>query len=405
MKLLWYEVKSCFNKNTILIMCLMVLVGILHCFIYLNLQYRTVTSDGKLVEGLPAFRTYHEVSKDLDGVLDDAYLKKITKEYNESYEKYFLANVGKGFLGTGGMMKYLKTNYFLSFPKWGVDTSNGNEYMDISYDFLETADAFYTAYKKTLYESHLTFREWSGLKPFTEKEKQILKSKIERLKTPFFIEDTWALNNTDSYLHREFSIMLFMVCIALSSLFTKDGINKVSDMALSSKKGRSAYIRARFFAGLIFTVSFAVVQFLAVYLVQGMFQGFDGFRASAQIGENFCIWNISFGAVFIFRKIGFICGLLVIAGITMFVSITLKRVKVSIAISSVITYFFMRISSGYNTWNFISPIRFNSFSVVSDVYFISETLVPYIVIILILTFIYLSICYLGIFFMGKRYKL
>ena len=152
-------------------MCLMALVGILHCFIYLNLQYRTVTSDGKLVEGLSAFRVYYEISKDLDGVLYDAYLKKIVKEYNGSYEKYFLSNVDKGFLGTGGMMKYLKTNYLLGFPKWGADASNGNEYMDLSYNFLKTADDYYKAYKKALYESHLIFRECSGLRPFTEKEK------------------------------------------------------------------------------------------------------------------------------------------------------------------------------------------------------------------------------------------
>ena len=404
MKLLWYEIKNCFNKNSILVMGLMVLVGILHSLIYLNLQYRTVTSDGKLVEGLPAFRIYYEISKDLDGVLDDAYLKKITKEYDESYEKYFLANVDKGFLGTGGMMKYLKTNYLLGFPKWGADATNGNEYMDLSHDFLKTADDYYKAYKKALYESHLTFREWSGLRPFTEKEKQILKSKIEELKTPFVIENTWSLNNTDAYLHIEFTIMLFMVCIALSSLFTKDGINKVSDMALSSKKGRGLYITARFFAGLIFTFIFAVIQFFAVYMVQGIIQGFDGFGASAQVGSNFCIWNISFGAVFIFRRIGFICGLLVVAGITMSVSIIVKRVKISIAVSSALTYFLMKISDGYDAWNFISPIRFNSYDVMTDVYFIFEVLVPYIVIILILTTIYLGICYIGIFLMGKRYR-
>ncbi|MGP1567744.1 MAG: hypothetical protein ACTTHM_03405 [Peptoanaerobacter stomatis] len=405
MKLLWYETKNCFNKNSILVMCLMVLVGILHCLIYLNLQYRTVTSDGKLVEGLPAFRVYYEISKDLDGVLDDTYLKKITKEYNESYEKYFLANVDKGFLDTGGMMKYIKTNYLLNFPRLGVNFTNGNENMDLSYDFLKTADDYYKAYKKTLYESYLTFREWSGLKPFTEKEKQILKSKIEKLKTPFVIEDTWSLNNTDAYLHIEFSIMLFMVCIALSSLFAKDGINKISDMALSSKKGRSSYITARFFAGLIFTFVFAVIQFFAVYLVQGIIQGFDGFGASAQVGSSFCIWDISFGAVFIFRKIGFICGLLVVAGITMAVSIIVKRVKISIAVSSALTYFIMKISGGYDAWNFINPIRFNSYDVMTDVYFIFEVLVPYIVIILILTFIYLTICYLSVFFIGKKYRL
>ena len=199
--------------------------------------------------------------------------------------------------------------------------------------------------------------------------------------------------------------MLFMVCIALSSLFAKDGINKISDMALSSKKGRGLYITARFFAGLIFTFVFAVIQFFAVYLVQGIIQGFDGFGASAQVGSSFCIWDISFGAVFIFRKIGFICGLLVVAGITMAVSIIVKRVKISIAVSSALTYFIMKISGGYDTWNFISPIRFNSFDVMNDVYFIFGKLVPYIVIILILTFIYLTICYLSVLFIGKRYRL
>ena len=199
--------------------------------------------------------------------------------------------------------------------------------------------------------------------------------------------------------------MMFMVCIALSSLFTKDGINKISDMALSSKRGRGGYITAKFLAGLIFTFIFAIIQTFTVYLVQGIIQGFDGFRASAQVGDNLCIWNISFGAVFILRKLAFICGILVVAGITMLVSIIVKRIKISIAVSSALTYFLMRISSGYDRWNFISPVRFNSFDVVSKVYFIFETPVPYIVIILILTIIYLTICYLVIFFIGKRYRL
>lgn len=404
MKLLWREVKHCFNKTSILVLCLMMLIGVLHSLIYLNLQYRTVTPNGELIEGLPAFRVYSEISKDLDGVLDDEYLQKLKKEYSRSYERMFLAEIDKGFLSTGGMMKYIKTNYLLNFPRLGINSGNGNENMDLCYDYLETADTFYAKYKETLYEALLTGRKWSGFREFTEKEKQILRKRIEQMKTPFQIKDMWPIANTKSYLHREFFIMVFMLCFSLSSMFTKDGINKVSDTALVSLYGRNRYIAVKFLSGLIFTVVFAFAQILVVYLVQGIIQGFEGWNGSVQVIDCFCLLNIKIGAGFLLWCSGMLCGLLVVSGMTMMVSMLVKRVRVAIIVTSTVLYFIMKISGGYAKWRILSPFHFTSFDIINDLHPLFGTLVPYIVVVLLLTAVYLIFSYFMVFFLGRRYR-
>lgn len=404
MKLLWYEIKHCFHKNAVFAIGAMLMIGVLHSLIYLNLQYRTVKSDGELVYGLKAFRTYYEISKDLDGVLDDEYLQKLRNEYEKSYEKKFLAEIDRGFLSTGGMMKYIKTNYLLNIPRFGADMSNGNEKMDLSYDYLDSAKSFYRAYKNTVYEMLLTFREWSGFRAFAEEEKEILRKKVENIKIPFRIEDTWGFSNATSYLYLEFFIMAFMICFSLSSIFTKDGIHKMSDMELVTMRGRSYHITIRFLAGLIFTMIFTFLQIFVVYSVQGMIQGFDGWKAAVQLYKPCCILDITAGGAFLLWNIGMLCGLLVVAGITMSVSIITKKTKPAIVIASAILYFIMKQSGGYDKWRIFNPFYFKTFSSLEEYYPMFGTVVPYFMVILFLTGLYSFILYMLILFFGKKYR-
>ena len=78
------------------------------------LQKSLTTTDGQIVSGLSAYRVLRDASKDIEGVIDDAYLQKLKEQYENSIDKQYL-DEHRGFLGTGGMTKYMYPNYFINY--------------------------------------------------------------------------------------------------------------------------------------------------------------------------------------------------------------------------------------------------------------------------------------------------
>ena len=115
---IWMEYRKLWNKVSVVAAIAMCVVALLHVFVYLNWQYRTINSDGELVEGLASYRELKEASKDLEGVMDGEYIQKLITSYNNSFEKKYLAK-HKGFLGTAGMTKYDVPNYCINYAYFG----------------------------------------------------------------------------------------------------------------------------------------------------------------------------------------------------------------------------------------------------------------------------------------------
>ncbi len=167
---IWLEYKKVWNEVTRVSVAVMCIVAVLHLLVYLNLQYRAIDSQGQIVEGLASYRALREASEAVKGTMDGDYIKALVESYNNSFDKAYMAE-HRGFLGTGGMTKYMVPNYFVNYVYFGAYMSNGNNKIGLDYDFLESEETFYQTYRETVKE-HLL------LVSYTEEQVQILEKKI-----------------------------------------------------------------------------------------------------------------------------------------------------------------------------------------------------------------------------------
>lgn len=156
---IWMEYRKLWNKVSVVAVVAMCVVVVVHVLVFLNLQYRSIDSNGELVEGLASFRALEKASKDIEGAMDGEYIQKLITSYNNSFEKKYLAE-HRGFLGTCGMMKYEAPNYFINFAYYGPYMTNGNDKVGLDYDFLESEESFYKAYKEATKEFMLDDAQW-----------------------------------------------------------------------------------------------------------------------------------------------------------------------------------------------------------------------------------------------------
>ena len=402
MKSLYYEIKHCFNKVSIFALLLFLLVVFLHSIIYLSIQCRTILPDGTLVEGLSSHRAFSEASKELKGVLDDEYLQKLKKTYASSYEKKYL-DIDKGFLGTGGLMKYINTNYLLNKPKSRFNATNGNEYMEIDFPYLENVDTFYAAYKETLVEVEVQAHEATGFRPYTDEEIKQIKDIVNNIQLPLRLDNTMWMSSTRNYLYLEYFIFTLVLCISFSSIFSRDGINPVSDIALASKQGKNKYICRRFIAGLVAAAIMYLIYFVFLSLIHGSVYGFRGWNASIQSKSNFNVLNMTAGKVFLLECLGGLIGTLAVTSIVLLVSIIIKRTKASLLVSAGLVYFLNNQLKGYSILRFTNPLFFKTDSMETLISLFGR-IVPYLVLIILLGILYISICFILVRLLGKRYR-
>ncbi len=80
------EYKKMWNKVSLISLVALSVLSVLFAIVTLNLQYRTIDSDGNMVKGLSSFRALKQASEDLEGVLDGEYIKELIEKYDSSYE-------------------------------------------------------------------------------------------------------------------------------------------------------------------------------------------------------------------------------------------------------------------------------------------------------------------------------
>ncbi len=109
-----FEYRKLWNRVSIVAVMAMCILSTLHTFIYLNMnsQWRAIDKNGEVVSGLASYRTLKEAAKEIEGIVDGEYLLNLKEQYEASADKQYL-DEHRGFLGTGGMTKYMYPNYFM----------------------------------------------------------------------------------------------------------------------------------------------------------------------------------------------------------------------------------------------------------------------------------------------------
>lgn len=400
---IWMEYRKLWNKVSIVAVAAMCVVITLLIFVYLNLQYRAIDSNGEIVEGLASFRALKEASKDLEGAMDGEYIQKLVTSYNNSFEKKYLEE-HKGFLGTAGMMKYMVPNYFINFAYYGPYMTNGNDKVGLDYDFLESEESFYKAYKEATREILADEGQWM----YTDEQILILNKKIDNLKTPCVTGYLQGVLNLKFWFMKDYILVFFVLAFTLAGLFSKGNTGGVTELTLSSKYGRRRNLNARWIAGNLFTASVYLIYLALQIILNGAIGTLGGWNIAAQMLWYDCLENMTFGNVLL---IMFFCGLmgaLVVGNAIMLFSIKLKNVKLAV-VFSIIAILLIKTNVWVGLYNIIdlfNPMYFNTDWLVRARYlFVGNTAIPYFIVVPVLAMLYVAVFYTGVKLSYKKYRI
>ncbi len=402
--LIRFEYKKMCNGISIVSLVALSILTVLFAIVTLNLQYRTIDSDGNVVNGLASFRALKQVSEDLEGALDGEYIRGLIEKYDSSYDKAYLAE-NRGFLGTGGMTKYIVSNYVINYAYYGPYMSNGNEKVGLDYDFLDSEESFYQKYREAVLEQLLYVNAENGLFPHSEEQISVLEQKIQNIKTPFQIAYHMGWANVFGYFGMEYPVFFIILAFCLSGCYAKDSTNGMDELILSSICGRKRDIQARWIAGNLFTVVFYMIYVLVLIAVHGGIASLHGLEASAQTFWFECLHNFSVGTVLLIVFFGGLAGALVMANLVMLLSIKLKNAKLTTVFGIIAVVLMFRQASTYSQMKMLNPLQFKESALLTDFLFVGNAIVPYFVIAFLLSAAYITVCWLVLRLSYKKYCL
>lgn len=399
---IWMEYRKLWNKVSGVAIIAMCVVTALHLFVYLNLQYRSIDSQGEIVEGLASYRALREASKELKGVMDGEYIQNLITSYNNSFDKAYLAE-HKGFLGTGGMTKYMVPNYFINYAYFGSYMSNGNDKVGLDYDFLESEESFYTTYKETVKEQLADDNLYTNM--YTDEQLLVLNEKADNIKTPLLTGYYQGLANLRSWFISDYSLVFIVLVFALSGLFSKDNAGGITELTLSSRHGRKANLEARWIAGNLFAASVYLIYLSTQMIVNGLIGTLSGWNVSAQMLWFDCLYNMTIGDGLLILFTGGFLGSLVIGNLVMLISMKLKNMKLAAVLSIITVSMIMRTKNMGGVARLASPINFENDNLITKYMFIGNAAVPHFVGIFIAAVLYVAVFYIGTKLSYKKYHI
>ncbi|MGL4372860.1 MAG: hypothetical protein ACRCS6_03695, partial [Turicibacter sp.] len=283
-----YEFRKIWTQLTIVAVVALVVISVFLNLTFYMVTTGAITSDGVKIEGLSSFRALKNESKEMKGVMDQAYLDNLVETFNASKEKeLFEKRLGFDY------SKYDVSNHVINFANYGYDTYN--HHMGLDYDYLKSESDFYNQYKKSL-SGAIRDENKSNWFRYTDEQMNQINKKIENINTPFEVDYYLGLDYFTSTYSVHYYLVLIPIAFSLSSIFAKDSNNGIDELTLSSKYGRKKNMNARLIAGNLFAIVVYVI-FIAAHLipVAAVFS-LQGWAQSIQNVWHACLYDISLGA-------------------------------------------------------------------------------------------------------------
>lgn len=396
------EYKKMWNGISIVSIVVLSILTVIFAIVTLNIQHRTIDKEGNIVTGLSSFRALKEAAEDLEGVMDGDYIQNLIKDYNASFDKAYL-DEHRGFLGTGGVTKYIITNYVINYAYYGPYMSNGNDKIGLDYEFLNSEESFYQKYKDAIMEQLLYMNEENGVFQYSEEKVKVLQNKVDRLKTPFRVAYHTGLANINNYMGREYLVFFILLAFCLAAVYAKDSMNGIDELALSSKHGRKKDMAARWIAGNLFALSAYLIFVGMLIVVHGSIESLHGLDASAQTFWFDCIYNINVGTGLLLIFLGGLAGALVMANIAMHLSMMIKNSKAAVVAGIAIVWLLGRHT--YSQMGLLNPAQFGGSAAVENFLIAGRVIIPYFVIVLLLSAVYIALLWMAMRLSYKKYYL
>lgn len=399
-----YEFKKLWNRLTKIAVGALVLILTVFTIItsYASQSVQVIKSDGEIVKGITAHRVLKKESLGIEGVLDTEYLENLVEEYNASEQK-------KVFKDKPHMMKYRFINYFINAIHYGNNMMPF--YGDLDFDFLKSEEELYEAYKESLKLNIKETNYYSGIFKYTDEQMKILEEKVDDLEFPLKVGYDKGLSNFVEAFCAYFTFLLIVLVFILSTTFSKDTKSGIDELLLSSKFGRKKIMNVKLLVGNLMGVAIYGVYIGTLLLVHGIFASLDGFGNSIQMYWINSLSNISFGMGILIMIFKGLLAVLIITNLVMLISIVCRNSKLGAGMS--LASLFMLIKLTYTGkliqlipnpiyWSTNLGGRMVDFEVY---YFIGDIMIPYTVIVVILSLIYLIIIRVLTVLAYKRYAI
>jgi hypothetical protein len=394
-----FEYKKIWSKTTVLALSALLIYSLIMTAVgYLKYEYTTITKYGNKVVGIGAFRALKDEAKDIEGVMDQKYLDNLVQMYNNSKEKQYKDL---------GMIKYQFPNYLINFAAYS-ERMNSN-FLDLDFGFVRSENEFYKQYKNSVSNLIKMNNQRSWFR-YTDSQMSIIRARANNIKTPFKVGYYEGLSRVITTYGEHYWLILIVLVFALCSIFSKDSGNGLDELTLASKHGRKKNMNARIIAGNIFALTVYGIFIATILIENGLVASLHGLGLSAQNIWQTCFYdiNIGTGMLLMFAQ-GFLC-ILIVANLIMMVSIWVKYVRISALLSLASVFALGQLTQTVDTVRLqLNPLYFAKYLAVSNnfdiYYFIGNVIIPYSLVILVLTIIYLTIIRLITIGRYKRYAI
>lgn len=404
--LIKFEYQKIWNTISILAVAAVTILTTVFAFIYYSNPWIGINKKNRTVSGISAFREVKEFSKDLEGKMDETYLKNLVQKYQNSYDKKCMEENIDGFGYGFGLTKFANPNFLVNYAANGPYMAEGVDSMGLDFDFLPSEKAFYDKYRASMLEDML---QSSTLKSEMNAIRyDALKEKINQLKKPFQIAYCQGIENIMYWFQKEYWIFLLLFAFTLSGIYAKDSNGGIKELTLSSRHGRKKNMQSRWIAGNLFAITFYALFAGVLVLEHGAIASFHGWNASIQVIWPTCTQNFNIGTGMLLLFGAGLIGTLTIANLVMLLSMKTKNAKITSILSVLMVYELTKISWTQNPnidqWNWLNPIRFGNGDLHSYI-FIGNTPVVYFVLIPLAAILYIAVLHLFSKFSYKRYRI
>lgn len=321
-----YELKKIVNRKMVWIVgCIMAVLCVFLSFANLiSTSYYGNTE----VSGYEGMKQNREYARNLSGrALDDTLLSEMQDSYREEQRKEStdegMVSGNQISVDSGGSQE--------------EDTDAGiREYAPVYFYVQEiTEDSGFTL--ETDMDSLYAKRESSisqnrADQMITDKELAYLSGRDAEIEIPFSYEYTEGWTNLWEYAYTINYMVLLMLSICLSGVFSVEYLRKTDAVILCSRYGKRQLYLAKMLAGVTFGILTALVLFGAAVTSNLCVYGPDGFGAALQLAFPLSSWKISVGeSIFLLLFLLIIISVLYSVGI-LFLSEVMKN---SIAVMAV----------------------------------------------------------------------
>lgn len=156
----------------------------------------------------------------------------------------------------------------------------------------------------------------------------------DQVKKPVIYQETGGWENLFSDLQTVGILVLMVIAISLSGIFSDEHLRKTDQLILSSSLGKTKLYQTKIAAGIAFSVSTALLFIAVAFLLTLLLFGADGFHAAFQLVYPRCSEPLTCGQATLIAY-----GILLIVSVTVgiFVMILSELLRSNIAALSVIT--------------------------------------------------------------------